>query len=76
MKLLACAVLLLVGLTVANGSTRKIDWSLVRPISEFPHVAKRIEDLTEGKTGYNSGSNQRIVGGQIASPGQFPYQVR
>ncbi|KAL9701985.1 hypothetical protein quinque_005426 [Culex quinquefasciatus] len=75
MKLLACAVLLLVGLTVANGSTRKIDWSLVRPISEFPHVAKRIQDLTGLKTGFNSGSNQRIVGGQNASPGQFPYQA-
>lgn len=60
-----------VAMSVAGKSTRKIDWSLVRPISEFAHVRQRIQSLTETK----SLMNQRIVGGQIASPGQIPYQV-
>ncbi|EAT40041.1 AAEL008199-PA [Aedes aegypti] len=60
-----------VAISVAGKSTRKIDWSLVRPISEFAHVRQRIQSLTETK----SLMNQRIVGGQIASPGQIPYQA-
>lgn len=78
-QLLVLTVLIaLTGLTAAasvGGASRKIDWSLVRPISEFPHVARRIQNLLGDVAAVKTNRNQRIVGGTIASPGQIPYQV-
>uniref|UniRef100_A0A182M0J8 Peptidase S1 domain-containing protein n=1 Tax=Anopheles culicifacies TaxID=139723 RepID=A0A182M0J8_9DIPT len=48
-----------------------IDWSQVRPIEEFDHV-KAYLPVNPNTAG---SPNRRIVNGQEASPGQFPYQV-
>lgn len=49
-----------------------IDWSQVRPIEEFDHVKAYLPVNTRLSPG---NPNRRIVNGQEASPGQFPYQV-
>uniref|UniRef100_A0A182QL59 Peptidase S1 domain-containing protein n=1 Tax=Anopheles farauti TaxID=69004 RepID=A0A182QL59_9DIPT len=48
-----------------------IDWTQVRPIEEFEHVRAYLP----AKSSSNSTPNRRVVNGQEASPGQFPYQV-
>ncbi|XP_035907633.1 brachyurin-like [Anopheles stephensi] len=50
----------------------EIDWSQVRPIEEFDHVKAHLPVNTRHASGT---PNRRIVNGQEASPGQFPYQV-
>ncbi|XP_058837317.1 brachyurin-like [Topomyia yanbarensis] len=78
MKLLQyLAPLVLLVSTIDGRSNRKIDWSLVRPISEFPHVTRWIQNLLGNVTTANSHNNhsQRIVGGQVASSDQIPYQA-
>uniref|UniRef100_A0A182LZJ8 Peptidase S1 domain-containing protein n=1 Tax=Anopheles culicifacies TaxID=139723 RepID=A0A182LZJ8_9DIPT len=53
-----------------------IDWSRVRPLNEFPHIAARVEQLKQTQLdGGFKGPSMRIVGGSIATAGQIPYQV-
>uniref|UniRef100_A0A182RTW8 Peptidase S1 domain-containing protein n=1 Tax=Anopheles funestus TaxID=62324 RepID=A0A182RTW8_ANOFN len=48
-----------------------IDWSQVRPIEEFDHVKAHLP-VNRNSPGT---PQRRIVNGQEANPGQFPYQV-
>ncbi|XP_062549418.1 brachyurin-like [Armigeres subalbatus] len=64
-----------VALSIPGKSVRKIDWSLVRPISEFPHVQQITKNILGDSASEKFASNQRIVGGQVASAGQIPYQA-
>ena len=65
---------------VAAVSATEIDWSKVKPVEEFPGFWKGRETLqklfefqkSRTQASRNSG---RIVGGDIATPHQFPYQV-
>jgi chymotrypsin len=75
MKLLIVLVLVLLAISKAE---EEIDWKNVKPISHFREywtvrglVSPKniVEPLKE------KGISGRIVGGQIARPGQFPYQV-
>ncbi|ETN60289.1 brachyurin [Anopheles darlingi] len=50
-----------------------IDWSKVRPIEEFDHYWARLP--AEMQIYRHARPSPRIIGGQEASPGQFPYQV-
>uniref|UniRef100_A0A182WII5 Peptidase S1 domain-containing protein n=1 Tax=Anopheles minimus TaxID=112268 RepID=A0A182WII5_9DIPT len=53
-----------------------IDWSRVRPLDEFPHIAARVDQLKKTQLdGGFEGPSMRIVGGSIATAGQIPYQV-
>jgi chymotrypsin len=56
-----------------------IDWSNVRPIEYHPKFwddkPASIRPPASFFTDYESNRNSRIVGGNIASPHQFPYQV-
>uniref|UniRef100_A0A182NGV9 Uncharacterized protein n=1 Tax=Anopheles dirus TaxID=7168 RepID=A0A182NGV9_9DIPT len=52
-----------------------IDWSRVRPLSEFPHIAARVAQLHKAQPyGGLKAPSMRIVGGSIATAGQIPYQ--
>ncbi|XP_049547581.1 brachyurin-like [Anopheles darlingi] len=81
--LLATTVLALLVVSIdATHFEGTIDWSQVRPLGEFPHIAARIEQLksAEYRRGGNPGPlhrapTSRIVGGSIASAGQIPYQA-
>jgi secreted trypsin-like serine protease len=72
MKLL---VALFLTFALANGSV-DIDWSQVKPISQFPEYWT-IRGLVPPKPIENEyvEASPRIVNGNIANPGQFPYQV-
>ncbi|XP_035918114.1 brachyurin-like [Anopheles stephensi] len=65
---------LLVGLlAVASAEWIDIDWSTVRPIEEFDHYWARLPaDMQKYRQMLPS---HRIVNGQEATPGQFPYQI-
>ncbi|XP_052893425.1 brachyurin-like [Anopheles moucheti] len=49
-----------------------IDWSQVRPIEEFEHIKVHLPVHRISAPGT---PQRRVVNGQEASPGQFPYQV-
>uniref|UniRef100_A0AAG5DCZ3 Peptidase S1 domain-containing protein n=1 Tax=Anopheles atroparvus TaxID=41427 RepID=A0AAG5DCZ3_ANOAO len=51
-----------------------IDWSQVRPIEEFDHYRARLL-VSQNAVSRPTSPNRRVVNGQEASPGQFPYQV-
>ncbi|KFB40340.1 AGAP002432-PA-like protein [Anopheles sinensis] len=51
-----------------------IDWSQVRPIEEFDHYRARLSSNIHHPS-VAANPNRRIVNGQEATPGQFPYQV-
>ncbi|XP_055610665.1 brachyurin-like [Uranotaenia lowii] len=74
------AVVLICSLVTLNssGASADIDWSLVRPMSEFPRIANRIQQLVQ-KTGNGKVDqvrlNPRIVGGQPTTPENIPYQA-
>ncbi|KFB45036.1 AGAP005669-PA-like protein [Anopheles sinensis] len=65
---------LLVGLlAVASAEWIDIDWSKVRPIEEFDHYWARLP--AELQIYRHMRPSARIVNGQEATPGQFPYQI-
>ncbi|XP_040158372.1 brachyurin-like [Anopheles arabiensis] len=59
-------------LPTTSSSSLGIDWSEVRPIEEFDHIKAHLRTPT---TATQNTPNRRIVNGQEARPGQFPYQV-
>ncbi|XP_058457215.1 brachyurin-like [Malaya genurostris] len=69
-------VTILLASAAVGRPSRKIDWNLVRPIGEFPHVTRRVHDHLLGDVDITrSRTDQRIVGGQVASPERIPYQA-
>ncbi|XP_049540826.1 brachyurin-like [Anopheles darlingi] len=66
-------VLLVALFAVASAEWIDIDWSKVRPIEEFDHYWARLP--AEMQVYRNAVASHRIVGGQEATPGQFPYQI-
>uniref|UniRef100_A0A182MPM4 Peptidase S1 domain-containing protein n=1 Tax=Anopheles culicifacies TaxID=139723 RepID=A0A182MPM4_9DIPT len=65
---------LLVGLlAVASAEWIDIDWSQVRPIDEFDHYWARLP--AEMQIYRKLIPTHRVVNGQEATPGQFPYQI-
>jgi hypothetical protein len=75
MKLLIVLVLACVAISSAE---EEIDWSRVKPMTHFPEYWT-IRGLIPPKEIYeplkDTEISERIVGGNIARPGQFPYQV-
>ncbi|XP_050096687.1 brachyurin-like [Anopheles aquasalis] len=69
---LAAALVLVVLVTATQAS--RIDWSQVKPIEEFEHYWSRLPAEFQALRDV-AVSDRRIVGGQQATPGQFPYQV-
>ncbi|XP_058121006.1 chymotrypsin-like [Anopheles ziemanni] len=68
------AFALLVGLlAVASAKWIDIDWSKVRPIEEFDHYWKHLP--AELQVYRHMRPSARIVNGNEATPGQFPYQI-
>ncbi|XP_058121352.1 brachyurin-like [Anopheles ziemanni] len=68
------AFALLVGLlAVASAKSIDIDWSKVRPIEEFDHYWARLP--AELQVYRHMRPSARIVNGNEATPGQFPYQI-
>uniref|UniRef100_A0A182IR01 Uncharacterized protein n=1 Tax=Anopheles atroparvus TaxID=41427 RepID=A0A182IR01_ANOAO len=65
--------LLVVLLAVASAEWIDIDWSQVRPIEEFDHYWARLP--AELQIYRNVRPSGRITNGQVATPGQFPYQI-
>ncbi|XP_049299573.1 brachyurin-like [Anopheles funestus] len=63
-------VLLVALFAAANAD---IDWSKVRPIEEFDHYWARLPQ--ELQIYRHAIPSHRIVNGQEATPGQFPYQI-
>lgn len=70
-------VLFLACLSVSNAED-EIDWTRVKPISHFPEYWT-IRGLIPPKEIHESHTDTeisgRIVNGQVAQHGQFPYQV-
>ncbi|XP_035913537.1 brachyurin-like [Anopheles stephensi] len=64
---------LLVALFAAVSANIDIDWSKVRPIEEFDHYWARLP--AELQIYRYARPSHRIVNGQEATPGQFPYQI-
>ncbi|XP_052894132.1 brachyurin-like [Anopheles moucheti] len=65
---------LLVGLlAIASAEWIDIDWSKVRPIEEFDHYWERLP--AEMQIYRKMLPSHRVVNGQEATPGQFPYQI-
>uniref|UniRef100_A0A182RF92 Peptidase S1 domain-containing protein n=1 Tax=Anopheles funestus TaxID=62324 RepID=A0A182RF92_ANOFN len=78
MLIVAAAGALLAAAALVDGAHYQgtIDWSRVRPLHEFPHIAARVGQLKEVQLdGGFKGPSMRIVGGSIATAGQIPYQV-
>lgn len=71
MKLLV--VLLAVLAVVA--AEEEFDFANARPIQDFPFFHERFPAFKTISEGTGFGNGGRIVNGQIATPGQFPYQV-
>uniref|UniRef100_A0A182PHN9 Peptidase S1 domain-containing protein n=1 Tax=Anopheles epiroticus TaxID=199890 RepID=A0A182PHN9_9DIPT len=65
------SIVLLVALFAAANAD--IDWSKVRPIEEFDHYWARLPE--ELQIYRHAQPSHRIVNGQEATPGQFPYQI-
>ncbi|XP_050097684.1 chymotrypsin-like [Anopheles aquasalis] len=66
-------VVLVALFAVVSAKWIDIDWSKVRPIEEFDHYWARLP--AEMQIYRHASPSPRIVGGQEATPGQFPYQV-
>uniref|UniRef100_T1DPJ9 Putative trypsin-like serine protease n=1 Tax=Anopheles aquasalis TaxID=42839 RepID=T1DPJ9_ANOAQ len=66
-------VLLVALFAVASAEWIDIDWSKVRPIEEFDHYWARLPASMQIYRDIQP--SHRIVGGQEATPGQFPYQI-
>uniref|UniRef100_A0A6E8VRS9 Peptidase S1 domain-containing protein n=1 Tax=Anopheles coluzzii TaxID=1518534 RepID=A0A6E8VRS9_ANOCL len=67
---------LLVTLAVVAAASAEwidIDWSRVKPIDQFDHYWQRLP--AELQFLRHARPSQRIVNGQEAVPGQFPYQI-
>uniref|UniRef100_A0A182PHM0 Peptidase S1 domain-containing protein n=1 Tax=Anopheles epiroticus TaxID=199890 RepID=A0A182PHM0_9DIPT len=75
--MVATIALVAAGLVEGERFKGTIDWSRVRPLSEFPHIAARVNKLRPAQPNgsFSSGPAARIVGGSIATAGQIPYQV-
>lgn len=70
MKLL---VVILSVLAVAAAEP-EFDFANARPIEEFPEFQARFPAFKAIRS-IGGGAGGRIVGGEVATPGQFPYQV-
>ncbi|XP_035785487.1 brachyurin-like [Anopheles albimanus] len=68
------AVALVLAVLVTAGQALRIDWSQVKPIEEFDHYWSRLPAEFQALRDVAT-PDRRIVGGQQATPGQFPYQV-
>uniref|UniRef100_A0A182RL94 Peptidase S1 domain-containing protein n=1 Tax=Anopheles funestus TaxID=62324 RepID=A0A182RL94_ANOFN len=66
-------VLLIGFLTIASTEWIDIDWSKVRPVEEFDHYWNRLP--AELQVYRKMRLSNRITNGQVATPGQFPYQT-
>ncbi|XP_053666779.1 brachyurin-like [Anopheles marshallii] len=66
-------VLLVALFAVASAEGIDIDWSQVRPIEEFDHYWERLP--AEMQIYRKLIPTHRVVNGQEATPGQFPYQI-
>ncbi|XP_050091307.1 brachyurin-like [Anopheles aquasalis] len=66
-------VLLVALFAVASAEWIDIDWSKVRRIEEFDHYWERLP--AEMQIYRKALPSHRVVGGQEATPGQFPYQI-
>ncbi|CRK90294.1 CLUMA_CG003990, isoform A [Clunio marinus] len=78
MKVVVLALALFVASVSAD--TFDIDWSNVKPITQFPEFWDNKPAELRPSASYfekfeNDRRSGRIVGGQIAEPHQFPYQV-
>ncbi|XP_041771717.1 brachyurin-like [Anopheles merus] len=75
MKLAGAFVIagLLAVCSLASAEWIDIDWSQVKPIEEFDHYWQRLP--AEMQYLRHARPSARIVNGQQATPGQFPYQV-
>uniref|UniRef100_A0A8W7PUL3 Peptidase S1 domain-containing protein n=2 Tax=Anopheles coluzzii TaxID=1518534 RepID=A0A8W7PUL3_ANOCL len=62
-------------LPTISSSSYGIDWYQVRPIEEFDHIKAHLPINLRTPTTTQNAPNRRIVNGQEARPGQFPYQV-
>ncbi|KFB40341.1 AGAP002432-PA-like protein [Anopheles sinensis] len=69
-----CVILLFTLVSTSCAAGIDIDWSRVRPIEEFPHFKAAIPTPLKNRSGPST-PNRRVVNGQEATPGQFPYQV-
>lgn len=69
MKLL---VVILAVVACAAAEEVKYDFANAKPIADFPFFQEKFPQLKSFSRG---GAPGRIVGGEIAAPGQFPYQV-
>uniref|UniRef100_A0A2C9GWU0 Peptidase S1 domain-containing protein n=1 Tax=Anopheles funestus TaxID=62324 RepID=A0A2C9GWU0_ANOFN len=67
------AVLLVALFAIASAEWIDIDWSQVRPIEEFDHYWARLPK--ELQIYRYATPPHRVVNGQEATPGQFPYQI-
>ncbi|XP_052899019.1 brachyurin-like [Anopheles moucheti] len=67
------AVLLVALFAIASAEWIDIDWSQVRPIEEFDHYWARLP--AEMQIYRKLIPTHRVVNGQEATPGQFPYQI-
>ncbi|XP_556332.4 brachyurin [Anopheles gambiae] len=65
--------LVCLGAAVVRAEQIDIDWSKVRPVEEFDHYWARLPPKLQVYR--NDTSTDRVVNGQEALPGQFPYQV-
>lgn len=65
-------VVILAVVASAAAEEVKYDFANAKPIADFPFFQEKFPQLKSFSRG---GSGGRIVGGEIATPGQFPYQV-
>lgn len=66
-------LLTLVGIALCDYPLRS-DWREIPPASEAPEL-KALSMKMFGRTKMKTTSAGRIVNGQLAQPGQFPYQA-
>uniref|UniRef100_A0A182JMI8 Uncharacterized protein n=1 Tax=Anopheles atroparvus TaxID=41427 RepID=A0A182JMI8_ANOAO len=67
-------ILLFVLVSASCAAWVDIDWSKVRPVEEFDHYRAHLP-TSRKQSVHPASPNRRVVNGQEASPGQFPYQV-
>lgn len=58
-------------LAVTEADLRSRNFSNIQPIEDFPLLQEKYPDVKY----VGSLESSKIVGGNIAEPGQFPYQV-
>ncbi|XP_053696258.1 chymotrypsin-like [Sabethes cyaneus] len=66
-------LLVIAALALASAEWIEIDWSQVKPIEEFDHYWARIPEKWQHLRKLTP--SRRIIFGEEATPGQFPYQI-